>query len=197
MVALDILVKTNFSSSVTSTIVPYTVTESSFRVTDLEPINNMEAAEYVRKQMYSFFTSSIMAYPQSDFIGRCFGVAKKIKQLLPILMLLLGVIVTKLGFLTLFSLKTIGLLLLLLFMNVAGASAKIATIFSKHGEQKSPQNIHFHVNPGKSHHDEYESYLREWDDKSDRGPHYWKKSDLYNLYNKLREQDFKGANNFK
>lgn len=78
------------------------------------------------------------------FPGRCIGVAKKIKQLLPFLVFKLGAIMTLLAFLTLFSLKTLGLLGLLLLINTSTAVAKITAALShKHDAKK--QNIHLHI----------------------------------------------------
>lgn len=55
------------------------------------------------------------------------------------------------AFLILFSLKTIGLVALLLLLNVATVAAKLgALLSSKKSEQ--PQNLHVHVQPWKSKH---------------------------------------------
>lgn len=80
--------------------------------------------------------------------GRCIGVAKKIKQLLPFLVFGMGAITTLLGFLTLFSLKTLGLLGLLLLINTSAAVAKITAAFS-HKEDQKKQNIHLHIHNSK------------------------------------------------
>lgn len=82
------------------------------------------------------------------FLGRCIGIGKKIRQLLPYAVFFMGAIVTLLGFLTLFSLKTLGLLGLLLVINVSGAVAKItAALVHKKDEKK--QNIHLHIHNNK------------------------------------------------
>lgn len=70
---------------------------------------------------------------------------------MPLILFVLGVIVTVLGFLTIFSLKTLGLLGLLLMLNVSGAVSKLAVAFSgKHEKSWSqPQNVHLHVHQTK------------------------------------------------
>ncbi|XP_045460174.1 uncharacterized protein LOC123670691 [Harmonia axyridis] len=88
------------------------------------------------------------------FLGRCFGVARQIKIAMPIIMVKLGVIVTILVFLTIFSIKTIGLLLLMFMFGASSAFTKLALWKSEASYQhQKPQNVHFHIHQGK--HGEY------------------------------------------
>ncbi|XP_044746612.1 uncharacterized protein LOC123308130 isoform X2 [Coccinella septempunctata] len=91
---------------------------------------------------------------EGTFIGRCFGVARQIKFAMPIIMVKLGVIVTILVFLTIFSMKTMGLLLVMFMFGASSAFTKLALWKTEaiHHQQK-PQNVHFHIHPGK--HGEY------------------------------------------
>lgn len=84
------------------------------------------------------------------FAGRCFGVARQIKFAMPIILVKLGVIVTILVFLTIFSLKTMGLILVMFMFGASSAFAKLALwkTESAHHLQK-PQNVHFHIHQGK------------------------------------------------
>lgn len=81
-------------------------------------------------------------------LGRCLGIGKKIQKILPIVVFKLGVIMTLLGFLTLFSLKTLGLLGLLLIINTSAAVAKITAALSHKHDQKK-ENIHLHIHNSK------------------------------------------------
>nr|CAH7725838.1 unnamed protein product [Callosobruchus chinensis] len=129
---------------------------------------------------------------EHTFVGRCFGVARKIRQLLPIMIFLLGVILTKLGFLTLFSLKTMALLGLLLLINASTFAAKVATAFALKGDHKLPQTVHYHV-----YKDKLGGYYTDhsspgWEHKSsEASPEIdWDRVESYNLYNKLSGQSY-------
>nr|CAI5857546.1 unnamed protein product [Callosobruchus analis] len=129
---------------------------------------------------------------EHTFVGRCLGIARKIRQLLPIIIFLLGVIMTKLGFLTLFSLKTMALVGLLLLINASAFAAKVATAFALKGEHKHPQTVHFHVHKDNlgGHYTEYSS--SGWDHKSgEASPEIdWDRVESYNLYNKLMKESY-------
>ncbi|KAJ8952848.1 hypothetical protein NQ314_007454 [Rhamnusium bicolor] len=96
------------------------------------------------------------------------------------------VIITVLAFLTIFSLKSLGLLGLLLLINVSGAVSKIAFALSGKHDTKTwnqPQNVHFHIhkeNEGDSHIGHTGSG---WDDRM--GSEDISNLETYNLYNKL------------
>ncbi|CAG9861853.1 unnamed protein product [Phyllotreta striolata] len=134
----------------------------------------------------------------NTFIGRCFGLAKRIRSLLPQAIFLMGVISTLLVFLTFFSMKTLGLVGALLLFNVSGAVAKLAAFFAGKAE-KRPQTVHFHVHKDDDdyhhyphgHRDYYgdhsgPGYMQEWDRTSRYGQDFdLDKLESYNLYNKL------------
>ncbi|GJQ76240.1 hypothetical protein Trydic_g1977 [Trypoxylus dichotomus] len=85
---------------------------------------------------------------ENNFVGRCFGIAKKLRFIIPLAVFALGVIITTLKFLTLFSLKGLAVSILLVIMNVAGWAAKIGSWKSQweqHGVYHPPQNVHFHI----------------------------------------------------
>ncbi|KAJ8957658.1 hypothetical protein NQ318_017550 [Aromia moschata] len=122
---------------------------------------------------------------KDTFIGRCFGVARKLKFVMPMIIFKLGVIVTTLAFLTIFSLKSLSLLGLLLLINVSGAISKIAAALGGHQNGgKPPQTVHFHVHQDK----EGPHFVGHgWDDRlgqSGSGEDFTN-SDYYNLYYKL------------
>ncbi|VEN61169.1 unnamed protein product [Callosobruchus maculatus] len=144
----------------------------------------------VAKKLHDLWENYYGRSDEHTFVGRCIGVARKIRQLLPIMIFLMGVILTKLGFLTLFSLKTMALLGLLLLINASAFAAKVATAFALKGEHKHPQTVHYHV-----HKDPLGGYYTEhsspgWDHKSgEASPEIdWDRVESYNLYNKLLRQ---------
>lgn len=108
----------------------------------------MKTKTHLRVKYYLNYFKTNLLISRVLFLGRCIGVAKKIKQLLPFLVFKLGAIMTLLGFLTLFSLKTLGLLGLLLLINTGSIVAKItAALAHKHDNKK--QNIHLHIHNNK------------------------------------------------
>ncbi|KRT84705.1 hypothetical protein AMK59_22 [Oryctes borbonicus] len=91
---------------------------------------------------------------EDNFVGRCFGIAKKLRFIIPVVVFALGVIITTLKFLTLFSLKGLAISMLLVVMNVAGWAAKIGSWKSQwehHGAHHPPQNVHFHIHKDNDH----------------------------------------------
>lgn len=69
---------------------------------------------------------------------------------MPLIIFKLGVIVTIVTFLTVFSLKSLGILLTLLFFNITGAFSKFAYLLKsdhtpKHHHTSPPQTVHFHL----------------------------------------------------
>lgn len=91
---------------------------------------------------------------------------------MPLIIFKLGVIVTIVTFLTIFSLKSIGLLLTLLFFNITGAFSKFAYLLKGEGALKHhhtpPQTVHFHLhNKG-----EHGYALQHHGDHSDHGGGY-------------------------
>ncbi|KAG5890862.1 hypothetical protein JTB14_016294 [Gonioctena quinquepunctata] len=122
------------------------------------------------------------------FVGRCFGIAKKIRAILPIAIFMMGVIMTLLAFLTLFSLKSLGMLGLLLLINTSGAVAKVVAALSHKHDSKTPQDVHFHIHQNK--HGEYDighsGYGWADDRTGQSGPdRSLDRLQSYNLYNKL------------
>ncbi|KAI4467663.1 hypothetical protein MML48_2g00000991 [Holotrichia oblita] len=94
------------------------------------------------------------AKSEDTFVGRCFGIGKKLRFIIPIVVFALGVIITTLKFLTLLSVKGLGIGILLLIMNVAGWAAKIGSWKSQLEHQHShhaPQNVHFHLHKDDDH----------------------------------------------
>ena len=78
-------------------------------------------------------------------LGRCLGAARKLKFIMPFLIFKLGVIVTTLGFLTLFSVKGLGILLLLLLINTGGIVSKFAILKSQllsNSHETAPKEIY-------------------------------------------------------
>lgn len=108
--------------------------------------------------------------------GRCIGAAKGLKVAMPLIIFKLGVIVTIVAFLAIFSLKSIGLLVTLLIFNITGAFSKLA-LFFKHDDAPSkhhapPQTVHFHVHNkgegayGVQHHSGPPEYLGGWSERN-------------------------------
>ncbi|KAL3287793.1 hypothetical protein HHI36_002256 [Cryptolaemus montrouzieri] len=85
--------------------------------------------------------------------GRCLGAAKRLKVVMPIILVKLGVIITMLAFLTLFSLKTLGLVIFLSFLGTSGITKIGAVPGSRQHDttthQSHPQNVHLHIQPNK------------------------------------------------
>ncbi|KAL1502159.1 hypothetical protein ABEB36_007345 [Hypothenemus hampei] len=162
-------------------------------IIDLDQVRNMSMVEYLGKQI-DYLLNGTEEEPQSTFVGRCIGIAKKIRQIMPVVMIGAGVIITKLGFLLLFSLKTLGLVGLLLLLNVGTAAAKLGAFLATKKHEHSPQYLHVHVQPtkhGELHddlHDIYSSHLKGppygWEDKID--DQRIQSHQLYNLYEKLK-----------
>lgn len=95
---------------------------------------------------------------------------------------------TLLAFLTLFSMKTLGLVGALLLINTSGAVAKVATAFA-HKEEKHPSTVHFHIHKDDDHHGYHLGSSGPGPDW-DRNAKFSQDLDLnkiesYNLYNKL------------
>nr|XP_023019135.1 uncharacterized protein LOC111507970 [Leptinotarsa decemlineata] len=124
---------------------------------------------------------------RDTFVGRCFGIAKKIRSILPIAIFMMGVIMTLLTFLTIFSLKSLGMLGLLLLINASGAVAKVSAALSHKHESKSPQDVHFHIHQNKEgeYHIGHSGYGWADDRVDNAGTNYLNKIESYNLYNKL------------
>ncbi|RZC41243.1 hypothetical protein BDFB_008000 [Asbolus verrucosus] len=121
---------------------------------------------------------------EDGFVGRCIGVARRLKFVMPLIVFKLGVIVTTLTFLTIFALKSLGLLVLLVMINTSGLAAKFTHL--KHEETKQwtqPQNVHFHLHSKGGH---YGGYERDqgWYDKNDFG------SDDETLADRLKKLNF-------
>ncbi|KAK9890983.1 hypothetical protein WA026_013321 [Henosepilachna vigintioctopunctata] len=95
----------------------------------------------------------------NTFIGRCFGVAKRLKVILPIILLKLGAIITILAFLTIFTLKTLGLVI---FLSFVSGWTKIGLMGGKHSDESSygnhPQNIHLHFQQNRKNHYSQDGY---------------------------------------
>ncbi|XP_066157390.1 uncharacterized protein [Euwallacea fornicatus] len=153
------------------------------------PMERVSLRELVGRQLNHFWDYLINGSPeepQSTFAGRCLGIGKKLQRIMPILMMGGGVIITKLAFLVLFSLKTLGLLGLLLLVNVGTAAAKFGAFLASKKEHHEP--LHVHVQPWKNYEEHYSSsHLKGppygWDDKSDVDV---QTHELYNLYEKLK-----------
>ncbi|XP_019874082.2 uncharacterized protein LOC109602190 [Aethina tumida] len=132
------------------------------------------------KRMMSIWDNLTGKGSTESFIGRCFGAARKLKMMMPLIIFKLGVIVTILMFLTIFSMKSLGLLLFLVMLNVGGIASKL-TLLLKHGVgggHTPPQNVHFHIHPGKDGF--HTAPSGPWDRTDDMDS-----SEKYNLYNKL------------
>ncbi|KAH1001225.1 hypothetical protein HUJ04_013462 [Dendroctonus ponderosae] len=177
-------------------------------VLDLDKIQQMSLLEYAGRRIGAWWdyvkngapqepqSSFVGKHPLSDqafsgfilevFAGRCIGIAKKLRQIMPMVMIGGGIIITKLAFLVLFALKTIGLLGLLLLLNVGTVAAKLgAFLASKKGEHSS-QPLHVHIQPGKDDEHVYSGLKGPpygWDDRQDADIH---SHELYNLYEKLK-----------
>ncbi|XP_019759032.2 uncharacterized protein LOC109536973 [Dendroctonus ponderosae] len=158
-------------------------------VLDLDKIQQMSLLEYAGRRIgawWDYVKNGAPQEPQSSFVGRCIGIAKKLRQIMPMVMIGGGIIITKLAFLVLFALKTIGLLGLLLLLNVGTVAAKLgAFLASKKGEHSS-QPLHVHIQPGKDDEHVYSGLKGPpygWDDRQDADIH---SHELYNLYEKLK-----------
>lgn len=85
----------------------------------------------------------------------------------------LGVIVTILAFLTIFSLKSLGLLLLLVMLNSSGLAAKLTYAKQSSKHVARPQDVHFHVHSKDfyrdGHYHSHSDYDHGWYDKNDVG----------------------------
>ncbi|KAL3287794.1 hypothetical protein HHI36_002257 [Cryptolaemus montrouzieri] len=77
-------------------------------------------------------------------------IARQIKIAMPLIMVKLGIIVTILVFLTIFSLKTIGLLLILFMFGASNLVAKFA-LWKDHSSQNQRRpSVHFHIHQSKN-----------------------------------------------
>ncbi|XP_072396168.1 uncharacterized protein [Diabrotica undecimpunctata] len=128
---------------------------------------------------------------ENTVTGRCIQLAKRIRALIPAAVFAMGVIVTLLGFLTMFSLKSIGMLALLLLINVSGAVAKTTAFLAYKGKER-PSTVHFHVHKDEDFHGGYPHIGHtspdvDWDRKSRINQELMELDRLesYNLYNKL------------
>ncbi|XP_017782075.1 PREDICTED: uncharacterized protein LOC108566606, partial [Nicrophorus vespilloides] len=151
--------------------------------------------------IFNWFLSSFKS--EDSFMGRCIGMARRLKFVMPFLLFKLGVIVTILGFLTLFSMKGLGIGLLLLMINAGGFFGKLASLKSGHDhgqkEYYIPQApapaVHLHVHKdGISHghgysHGHYEEAPTAWSDRVSQGLSESKtlgeKAELIDLYKRL------------
>ncbi|XP_064211354.1 cuticular protein analogous to peritrophins 1-E isoform X1 [Tribolium castaneum] len=111
---------------------------------------------------------------QDDLMGRCFGVARRLKFAMPMIVFKLGVIVTILAFLTIFSLKSLGLLLLLLMLHSSGIAAKWTHMkYASSKQWTQPQNVHFHLHSKdhakEGHYVSHSEYGHPWYEKNDVG----------------------------
>lgn len=116
---------------------------------------------HTARNLIAWFRNS--AKNPKTFIGRCFGIGGKLKIIMPLIIFKLGVIVTILIFLTIFSLKSLAMLGLLVVINFSGLISKWA--LAKHGEPswKAPENVHFHLhNKGGT-----TGYEHDWSDRND------------------------------
>ena len=117
-------------------------------------------------------------------------------MLIPLLTFLLGAIVITLKFLTIFSLKSLALLVGIFVLNVGGLVSKLTWFKSQNQEvyHHPPQNIHFHVDNEKQHHyvgshsgPGYEEHG--WEDRINerlsKTTSLSEKLELLNLYNRL------------
>lgn len=135
----------------------------------------------------------------SGFSGRCIGAAKGLKVAMPLIIFKLGVIVTIVAFLAVFSLKSIALLITLLIFNITGAFSKLAFLF-KHDESTKhhapPQTVHFHVHNKKDgtygvqhQHSGPGEYIGGWSDRDSlsmgANPSDLDRLELQNLYRRL------------
>ncbi|KAJ8925556.1 hypothetical protein NQ315_009396 [Exocentrus adspersus] len=110
--------------------------------------------EVLGNRLKYLWTKFAASEDNGSFMGRCFGAARRLKFAMPLILIKLGVIITVLAFLTIFSLKTLGLLALLVLFHVSGAMSRIAVAFSggRFTDSKTlnpPQNVHFHVHQTK------------------------------------------------
>ncbi|CAH0552076.1 unnamed protein product [Brassicogethes aeneus] len=141
------------------------------------------------RRIISVWDAVIGRNNNEGIIGRCFGMARKLKMLMPLMIFKLGVIVTILVFLTIFSLKSLALLVGLIVMNVGGIASKFALLKHDSGGHSPPQNVHFHIHPGKDG-NFHSAPSAPWDRMEDEGS--FESTGSSNLYNKLlRNPNFK------
>ncbi|KAF7280004.1 hypothetical protein GWI33_006520 [Rhynchophorus ferrugineus] len=175
---------TSSSNATVDSTVNTTLETGQDTVIDLMELKDMTPIEYVGKRlvhMWNELGTEEKGGKSQGFIGRCIGVAKKVKELLPFLMFGGGVIMTKLGFLLLFSLKTVGLLLLLVIFHVGAAALKAGAFFAHKKGHDSP--LHVYV---EGEHDHGPSHIPVgWDDRRDS----LEGHDLYNMYEKLKREN--------
>ncbi|XP_076269140.1 uncharacterized protein LOC143201773 isoform X1 [Rhynchophorus ferrugineus] len=175
---------TSSSNATVDSTVNTTLETGQDTVIDLMELKDMTPIEYVGKRlvhMWNGLGTEEKGGKSQGFIGRCIGVAKKVKELLPFLMFGGGVIMTKLGFLLLFSLKTVGLLLLLVIFHVGAAALKAGAFFAHKKGHDSP--LHVYV---EGEHDHGPSHIPVgWDDRRDS----LEGHDLYNMYEKLKREN--------
>lgn len=117
----------------------------------LSTISSSGIVEFVRPKIRDFVKNWFRGDTTRGFVERCFGVARRLKFAMPIILIKLGVIVTILGFLTIFALKSLGLLVTLFIFNTSALATKIAMWknMALPYRQTQPQNVHFHIHPGK------------------------------------------------
>lgn len=133
------------------------------------------------------------AKSQDTFVGRCFGIGKKLQFVIPLVIFSLGIIITTLKFLTLFTLKGVGIGIVLLIMNLVGWSAKVASWKSQlehHGPTHHPQNVHFHLHKDKDQYTvEHSGPDGGWNERVSEGlsktTSLAEKVELLNLYKRL------------
>ncbi|XP_023311210.1 uncharacterized protein LOC111691917 [Anoplophora glabripennis] len=152
--------------------------------------NKARFLKILEQKLKSLLGKFIGEENNDSFIGRCFGVARKLKFAMPLIIFALGVIVTVLAFLTIFSLKTLGLLGLLILMNVSGAVTKLAVAFSSKHEKSSssPQNVHLHVHQTKDGHFELGHTAPGWEDRIGKygsSSEVLDNTEISNLYRKI------------
>ncbi|XP_068894959.1 uncharacterized protein [Tenebrio molitor] len=116
---------------------------------------------------------------KDTFVGRCFGVARRLKFAMPMIIFKLGVIVTILAFLTIFSLKSLALLIVLVMINSGGLAAKWAHAKHDTKQWSPPQNVHLHVHSKDGHHVNHPDY----------GGHGWyEKNEVEDEYESLEDR---------
>lgn len=139
------------------------------------------------------FRISIIFSNILHFVGRCFGIGKKLQFVIPLVIFSLGIIITTLKFLTLFTLKGVGIGIVLLIMNLVGWSAKVASWKSQlehHGPTHHPQNVHFHLHKDKDQYTvEHSGPDGGWNERVSEGlsktTSLAEKVELLNLYKRL------------
>nr|XP_022909853.1 uncharacterized protein LOC111420983 [Onthophagus taurus]XP_022909854.1 uncharacterized protein LOC111420983 [Onthophagus taurus]XP_022909855.1 uncharacterized protein LOC111420983 [Onthophagus taurus] len=129
---------------------------------------------------------------EETFIGRCLGIGKKLRFAMPLVIFLLGVIITTMKFLTLFTLKGVGIGLAILMLNVGGLFAKLGALFKQNNHQqeyKQPQNVHFHIHNKEDGQYHVDHSTTGWADRVSEGlsktNNFAEKMELINLYKRL------------